>query len=210
MPAKPAKKSLYGIHPGIEMMVKWVAELKQKTGRSVAEWVALIQKEGPAAEKDQRAWLKAKHKLGTNSAAWLATRASGTSKDEDTLEGYAKAAVQYVAEQYAGKKEALRPLYDALLALGLRQGADVKACPCRTIVPLYRSHVFAQIKPTTNTRIDFGFCLRDYQGKLPQRVQSTGGAQKGDRITHRIEITKPGDIDAELKKWLKTAYDLDR
>jgi Domain of unknown function (DUF5655) len=32
---------------------------------------------------------------------------------------------------------------------------------------------------------------------------------KKDRITHRIELTSPAQIDAEVKKWLKTAYDLD-
>lgn len=30
-----------------------------------------------------------------------------------------------------------------------------------------------------------------------------------DRITHRIEITSAAEIDGEMKKWLKTAYDLD-
>lgn len=30
-----------------------------------------------------------------------------------------------------------------------------------------------------------------------------------DRITHRIELKAPGEIDAEVAKWLKTAYDLD-
>jgi hypothetical protein len=33
---------LYGVHPGHAMVQKWVAELKEKTGRSVEEWVALI------------------------------------------------------------------------------------------------------------------------------------------------------------------------
>jgi hypothetical protein len=32
---------------------------------------------------------------------------------------------------------------------------------------------------------------------------------KGDRITHRFEITSPGEIDGEVRKWLKTAYELD-
>ena len=65
-------------------------------------------------------------------------------------------------------------------------GADVKACPCKTMVPLYREHVFAQIKPTTNTRIDLGFALAHYKGKLPKRIVDTGGLAKKDRITHRI------------------------
>jgi len=30
-----------------------------------------------------------------------------------------------------------------------------------------------------------------------------GGAAKGDRITRRIEITSPADIDDEAKRWLK-------
>jgi len=47
---------------------------------------------------------------------------------------------------FAGPKEALRPLYDELLKLGRSLGKDVKVCPCQTMVPLYRNHVFAQIK----------------------------------------------------------------
>jgi len=88
-------------------------------------------------------------------------------------------------------------------------GSDVKACPCKTIVPFYREHVFAQIKPTTNTRIDLGFALTHYKGKLPKRLIDTGGLAKKDRITHRIEITSADQIDDDVKKWLKTAYDLD-
>ena len=37
----------------------------------------------------------------------------------------------------------------------------------------------------------------------------TGGLAKKDRITHRIEIRSVSDIDDEVKKWLKTAYELD-
>ena len=68
---------LYGVHPGVAMVQKWVMELKGKTGRSVEESVALIKKDGPRDEKARREWLKSKHKLGTNSAWWLAERADG-------------------------------------------------------------------------------------------------------------------------------------
>jgi len=128
---------------------------------------------------------------------------------EDTPEAYLKAAVRYVEEQYAGPKEKLRPIYDELLKLGKSLGEDVKACPCRTIVPLYREHVFAQIKPTTNSRIDLGLALTHFKGKLPKRIIDTGGLGKRDRITHRIEISTTNQIDDEVKKWLKIAYDLD-
>ncbi len=201
-------ESLYGVHPSVAMVQKWLTELKEETGRSMEEWLALVKKEGPKDEKSRREWLKGKHKLGTNKASWIAERAEGKGW-EDTPEMYLKSAVRYVEEQYAGPKEKLRPIFDELLTLGKSMAGDVKACPCRTIVPLYREHVFAQIKPTTNTRIDLGFALTRYKGKLPKRLIDTGGLAKKDRITHRMEITGSEQIDGEVKKWLKTAYDLD-
>jgi hypothetical protein len=209
--AVPAKKEIkYDVHPGVAMVQKWISELKEKTGRSLEEWMAFIKKEGPKDEKSQREWLKIKHRMGTNSAWWIAARVAGKESEEDSPEKYLAAAPVYVEKQYAGKKEALRPIYDELLKLGKSIGSDVKACPCLTMVPLYRNHVFAQIKPTTNTRGDFGLSLTRYKGKLPKRLVDTGGLAKKDRITHRIEISSTEQIDDEVKKWLKTAYDLDQ
>jgi len=201
-------KSIYGVHPGVLTTQKWVAELKQKTGRSLDEWLAFIKKEGPPTETGRRDWLKSKHRLGTNSAWWLAERSAGKGEEAGDPDSYLKAAEQYVKEMFAGKKGHLRPIYDALLKLGLSMGKDAKACPCQTIVPLYRNHVFAQIKPTTQTRIDFGLALGDTKKTL-KRLISTGGFEKKDRITHRFEITSLKDIDDEVKRWLKIAYDRD-
>jgi hypothetical protein len=120
---------------------------------------------------------------------------------------YLAAAEGYVEEMFSGGKAGLKRLYDALLKLGLSIGPESKACPCKTIVPLYRNHVFAQIKPTTRTRIDLGFALGNT--KAGKRLIDTGGFAKKDRITHRIEITKLSDIDADVKKWLRTAYNRD-
>jgi uncharacterized protein DUF5655/uncharacterized protein DUF4287 len=207
--AASKSQSLYGVHPGVAQIQKWISELKEKTGRSLEEWIALVKKEGPQGETERRAWLKSKHKMGTYSALWIAERADGKGSEEDTPESYLKSAVQYVEAQYAGPKEKLRPIYDELLGLGKSLAGDVKACPCKTMVPLYRNHVFAQIKPTTNSRIDLGFALAAYKGKLPKRLVDTGGLAKKDRITHRIELKSLGEIDGDVKKWLKTAYELD-
>jgi len=201
--------SLYGVHPSVAMVQKAMAELKETTGRALEEWIAIVQEEGPKDEKSRRAWLKTKHKLGMNRAVWIAERAEGKGGDLDTPEVYLRSAARYVEEQYAGSKEKLLPIYEELLNLGKSIGSDVRVCPCRTIVPLYREHVFAQIKPTTNSRIDLGFALTHYKGKLPKRLIDTGGLAKKDRITHRMEITAAEQIDEEVKKWFKTAYELD-
>ena len=152
-------KSVYSVHPGVAMVQNWVATLKEKTGRTLEEWIELVKRSRPATTKERREWLKKNYTLGTNSAWWIVDRAEGRGTEDSDPEAYWKAAERYVEAMFAGPKAKLRPSYDRLLKLGFALGKDVKACPCKTIVPLYRQHVFAQIKPTTNTRIDLGLAL---------------------------------------------------
>jgi hypothetical protein len=130
----------------------------------------------------------------------IATRGS----DAD-IENYDPDAM--VEAMFAGKKAALTPIYDCMLELAFALGKDVRVSPCKTIVPFYRKHVFAQVKPSTNSRVDVGFALKDM--KPVGRLASTGGFEKGDRISHRIPVESVDEIDAEVKKWLKRSYDLD-
>lgn len=175
--------------------------LKERTGRTLEQWVQLVRKSGPPTQKERMAWLKDAHGITTNYALWIAKRVDG----EGSADDYDPDAM--VEEMFAGKKAGLRPIYDAMLALAFKLGRDVRVSPCKTIVPFYRKHVFAQVKPSTATRVDVGFALRDLQptGKLI----STGGFDKGDRISHRIPVATVKEIDTEVKKWLKHAYEID-
>ena len=51
-------------------------------------------------------------------------------------------------------------------------------------------------------------------GKWPRPPRAgsidTGGYAKKDRITHRIPISSLAEIDDEVKKWLRTAFEEDR
>ena len=207
MSAAKSSKSLYSVHPGLAMVQKWKDELPAKTGRSLEEWIAFTQKSGPATEKERREWLKREHKLGTNSAWWIAERAEGKGLEEDSPEAYLEAAEKWVEAMFAGSRAALRPLYDQLLKLVLTAGKDVKASPGKTAVSIYRNHVFAQIKVATNTRVDLGLALGNM--KTPKRLIDTGGYEKKDRITRRIEVKSKADIDDELRSWLEKAWELD-
>jgi hypothetical protein len=206
MPAKAQTKIKFDVHPGVLMTQSILANMKEKTGRSLEDWLELVGSDGPPTEKERAAWLKAKHGLGANYAGCIAEISAGKG-ELFSAEGYLRLAPQYVEDLFAGPKTALRPLYEALLAAGLKLGKDVRVCPCKTFVPLYRNHVFAQIKPTTRTRIDFGLALKDT--KTPKRLIDTGGFAKKDRITRRIEISSLGDIDDEVRRWMKAAYDMD-
>ncbi len=105
------------------MVEKWKNELTQKTGRSLDGWVAFVKKAGPATERERREWLKKEHKLGTNSAWWIAERAEGKGMEESP-EGYLKAAEGWVEAMFSGSRAALRPVYDQLLKVALSVNKD--------------------------------------------------------------------------------------
>jgi hypothetical protein len=207
LPATKTISGLYSVHPGLSMVEKWKNELPGKTGRSLDEWVAFTKKSGPVTEKERREWLKSEHKMGTNSAWWIAERAEGKGPEEDSPETYLEAAERWVEAMFTGPRASLGPVYDQLLKVALLIGKDAKACPGKTAVALYRKHVFAQIKVATNTRIDFGLALGNM--KTPKCLIDTGGFEKKDRITRRIEVKEKTDIDDELKRWLKKAWEMD-
>jgi len=209
MPRKTSTSaSPYSVHPAVSYCQAIVDNMPEKTGKSLDQWLTLAKKKKFESEKDCREWLKKEHKLGGTTAGLIAEVWNGRGEDLLSAENYLSSAAQYVEDMYAAKAS-LRPIHDRLIELGRKLGKDVKICPCKTIVPLYRNHVFAEIKPTTKTRIDLGFALKSYQGKLAKRLLDTGGLQKGDRITHRIPLSSVDEIDDEVQKWMRIAYELD-
>ena len=182
--------------------------LEERTGRSAEEWVRIATRDGPAGSAARREWLKKTHAFTTNYALWISDLSLGQGLADLDPDAYLEAAEGYVEAMFSGKRAPLRPLYERVLEIALALAPDVKACPGRTAVPLYRSHVFAQIKPATNSRIDLGLALGNLPATPP--LIDTGGYAKKDRITHRIPLSTVDDITAGAKRWLKKAYDLDR
>jgi hypothetical protein len=197
----------YDVHPGVSYVAAMLANMPKKTGKTIDEWVEVVRESGPAADKERHAWLKNVHKLGNTYAGMVVERAANRGWIDSDPAAYLRAAPSYVEGMFAGPKAGLRPIFTELVRLGRELGPDVKVCPCETIVPFYRAHVFAQVKPTTATRIDLGYALKDQPAT--GRLLSTGGFAKGDRITHRIPITSLAGIDDEVTHWLTVAYKLD-
>jgi predicted transport protein len=185
-----------------------LANVRSKTGRTVDEWSDLLRNEQPA---DPKAWLKAKG-LGTTQAGFVLQRASAKPGHafDDTPEGYLAAASGYVDGQYRGQRAVLRPLFERIVSLVRGLGPEVKVCPCETIVPFYRNHVFAEVKPSVS-RLDLGLALGDPASvKDPGgRLQDTGGFAKKDRITHKLELTSDTDLELAVP-WLRRAYERDK
>ena len=205
-PALHVPPSAYDVHPGVAMVQKFVAELPGKTGKILEQWGELVDAQEFETAAEKRAFLKAKHGFGTNGAAWVMEYTDGQPTWDADPESYLACAARFVDDMYAGGKEHLRPVFEKLLEVGRGLGDDVKVCPCKTMVPLYRSRVFAEIKPSTRTRLDLGLALAPdvpEQGKLKRNEQRI---KKGDRLTHVIALEKVGDVTAEVRTCLTAAY----
>jgi uncharacterized protein DUF5655/uncharacterized protein DUF4287 len=171
------------------------ANLKQKTGKSLAQWAKLakaskLEKHGQIVKM-----LKSDHGLTHGYANLIAHEALQSSAEH-------AGQTDLVEQQYAGKKEALRPIYEALLKAVAKLGADVEVSPKKSYVSLRRGKQFALIQPSTATRVDLGLCLKGTPAT--GRLEASGSFNS--MCSHRVRLASARDVNAELRGWLKKAY----
>ena len=83
-------------------------------------------------------------------------------------------------------------------------GKDITITPKKDSVSIIRKKQFALIKPATKSRIDLGLKLK---GKpITNRLEGSGPFST--MCTHRVQLENIKDIDNELVKWLKEAYQM--
>jgi hypothetical protein len=179
-----------------QAMQSMIEGLKAKTGRSLAEWLAVVKKSKAVKHGEIVKHLK-EQGLGHGYANLVAHRALGSDAVSAAGQG-----VDLVAEQYAGAKAGLRPIYDALVKRVSAFGSDVELSPKKAYVSLRRSKQFGLIQPSTATRLDVGLNLK---GVTPKgRLEASGSFNS--MCTHRVRLETAADVDAELVGWLKQAY----
>jgi len=180
-----------------EMMVSMIENLKEKTGKSLDDWLKIAKTSKLAKHGEIVKHLKEKHDLTHGYANLVAHKFLGSDA------GSAENTDDLVTAQYAGPKASLKPIYDALLMKITSFGSDVEVSPKKTYVSLRRSKQFAIVQPSTATRLDVGINLKGL--KPSGRLEASGSFNA--MVSHRVKLEKAGDIDAELIGWLKQAYE---
>jgi hypothetical protein len=178
-----------------DQLAGMIANLPEKTGRSLEAWISHLQKAGLDAHKEIMAHLKGEHGVThgyANLVSQLARKAADGDADDDP-----------VAAQYAGGKADLRAIHDRLVEAVQGFGSDVELAPKKAYVSLRRSKQFGLIQPSTKTRVDVGIKLRDREPA--GRLESSGSWNS--MVTHRVRVTSQDEVDAELVGWLREAYD---
>jgi hypothetical protein len=201
-------KSLYDVHPGVAMVRKWADELPVKTGRSLDQWCDIVRSIGPAdtSRKMVVNMLKSQYGLGTIAAGQIFEATFGQATWDGDPDLYLANAIRYVDNQYFEAKATLRPILDAIVAYVRKALPETKICPCKTMVPLYRSRVYAEVRPATASRFELCLALDDipFGGVLDENPRAKGS----DRLRHRISMTSADDFDSIVKKWLARAYEI--
>ncbi len=179
-----------------EMAAAMVANMKEKTGKTIEQWVKIAKGSKLAKHGEIVKYLKSEHGMTHGFANMVAyiflQEAQGHAPEGDDL----------VIAQYSGKKEGLRPVYETLIDVIQKFGGDVEISPKKAYVSLRRSKQFAIIQPSTATRVDVGINLK---GDPPSgRLEASGSFNA--MVSHRVRIESKKDVNAELKKWLKEAY----
>lgn len=181
-----------------EQTASMIAAIREKTGKSLDEWVALAKKSGRAKHGELVAWLKTDHGFTHGYANLVAHTALQSDAGSRIAAGD-----DLVAEMFAGDKAALRPIFDKLLHAILAFGSDIEQAPKKGYLSLKRKNQFATLHPSTKTRFDVGIKLK---GVAPAGRLEAAGSWNA-MVTHRVRLESPGQVDAEVIGWLRQAYD---
>jgi len=171
--------------------------LEERTGHDVSTWNRRIKRERFTDEKGLRAFL---------------TKEGVTGYPQDLLVmerfGYpdflTATADELIDGQYADRPH-LRPVLDAIIEAAKGLG-DVTIQARKTYVSLVSSRrTFARVQATTKNRVDLGLRIEGVKpgGRLqPSKIHETMRVQIG--------VATAKEVDPEVRRWLRRAYEENR
>jgi len=172
-----------------------IANLKEKTGKTLDQWIAIVKKTSAAKHGEIVRILKNDHGMThgyANLVAHKTLKSDAGSVGETT---------DLISAQYAGDKANLKPIYDALIKAAQRCG-EIEIAPKKAYVSLRRSKQFAIIQPSTRTRVDLGLNIKGEPAK--GRLEKSGSFNA--MVSHRVRLEKATDVDKDVKTWIRKAW----
>jgi len=179
-----------------EMAAVMIQNLPAKTGKSLPQWLKIVQAARLEKHGQITKFLKTEHGVTHGFASLIAHHALAGGEPSSTGN-------DLVAAQYAGAKQSLLPIYEALIASVQRFGPDVEIAPKKTYVSLRRNKQFGLIQASTKTRVDVGIELPD--AAAGERLEASGSFNA--MVSHRVRVSDAAEVDDELIGWLQRAYE---
>lgn len=168
--------------------------IEARTGRSLAQMREMLAASGLSKHGELRSWLMAELGLGhgdANTVVHMARQeAAPAAAEADPLEAI-----------YAGAKAHLRPLHEAVIAMVDAFGPYEQA-PKKANVSLRRKKQFALVGPATKDLLEVGLNHKALPAHPRLKALPAGGM-----CQYSVRLGSAAEIDAELRGWLRAAYD---
>lgn len=175
--------------------------IQAKTGKRIAELHAAVVASGATKHGEKRSWLMETFQLGYGDAN---TVVHFIDKPLPVL-GVAPAAAaetgDALAAIYAGKKAALLPLHEAVMAEIAKLGA-FEIAPKKSYLSLRRSKQFAMVGPATVSEIEIGLNCKSLEPHPRLKM-----LPPGQMCQATTRLSEAAQIDATLKAWIRAAYE---
>lgn len=178
-------------------MNAWIGDLLQRrTGDDVETWNVRVRESGASDETSLRAWLAEQGVTGYPQNLLVMERFGYP----DYLLATAD---DLIAGQYADRPE-LRPILDAVLMRAGQVGSVTIQARKTYVSLLTPRRTFAAVQATTRRRVDLGLRLVDppFGGRL-EAAASMGSSA----VTARLGLASVVEVDDEVERWLRRAYE---
>lgn len=176
-------------------MARAVSEsMAQRTGRTLEEWVAVVEASGldPLDQLAVRRWLKQAHGIAQNSQWAIAFEVAGR-------HGWVMPTADEFADQmYSGKKQPLRPLHDQVVALAASVGPEATVEGRATYTPIVHRRQFAAVGPGPRNTVRVGLRFRDAPDD--ERIEPAKGFAQATHWTHLAVGDDPGWLEGLLRQ----------
>ncbi|MDX2002203.1 MAG: DUF5655 domain-containing protein [Chitinophagales bacterium] len=179
-----------------EMEAAVLKNLPEKTGKSLEQWLELLQQTGIKDKKALRNWLKESQGLGHVQAGILSGYFLNGGK---TSYGNAE---ELLENQYLNDQAVLRPIYDALVKEIAKLDKSIRLEPCKTYVSVLAKHQIAIVKPDKGF-IRLGLVMNP---EIPENdILKFAKSFGSDKISHQIKLNDKADIPYAMA-FVKEAY----
>lgn len=173
--------------------------IKSKTGKTPEDFLELAKAKGllkPGVKPTQIVdWLKVDYGLGYGHAMAIVNTFRHATLPAVTND-------ERIAKLLSGSRAVWRTSYDDLIKKLEAFGSDAREAATDSYISLLRGNKKFGILQVSGERLDIGIKLK---GVEPTNRLSLAG-NWSTMVTHRVQITKPEQIDEEVLGWLQEAY----
>lgn len=180
-------------------MATMIANIEAKTGKTLAQLSDVVKKSKLSKHAELREMLMEKFGLGhgqANTVVHLALKSDGAS----AAAAAGHSADDVLGQIYSGKKEGLRPIHDAVLAI-LHGLGDYEAAPKKDYISYRRKKQFLMVGPKTATAVELGFGAKALPAHARLKEMPPNSMCK---FTTRVGSV--AEVDAVVRKWIETSY----